>query len=158
MLGPRRRRGQCLRKQLGRGCGPWGPSSGKGKDQPKQHSSDGGWDPASLMCHAGGRAAWSPGLPSGSPACPRGWLAATQLEAPFLAQPFLSAPPLPGLLAGVTNCCLPRVPLASGTSIHFLPVSRSNHDLMGSLRHSDCSIIIRPRNCQGTEGHSQWLC
>lgn len=48
-------------------------------------------------------------------------------------------------------------PLASGYSVHFLTVTGSDCDLIGSLQNPDCPIIIRQRNYWSIKGCSQLL-
>lgn len=62
-------------------------------------------------------------------------------------QAHLSASTLaPGLSLGVTESCLSSGPRGRYCSAHFLAVSGSDWNLIGSLKNPDCLIIIRQGN------------
>lgn len=76
-------------------------------------------------------------------------------EAHFSTQTLLSATtPTPGIPLESQIAVLPWVSVASSCNVHFLPVSVSDCDLIGSLENPDCSIIVRQRNYQGIKGCS----
>ena len=73
-------------------------------------------------------------------------------------RPFFPPPPTPQAFPwGLRFVVGPRICVASRCPATFLAVSGSDWNLIGSLKNSDCLIIIRQGNYQGIKGCSQLL-